>query len=110
MRCVPPENKPTGPEIRNCRPFLAEEMAAMPRLAVVLCLGAIAHNAVIATLGARQSSHKFSHGARHHPREDGPVVIDSYHCSRYNLNTGRLTPEMFAEVFTTITAVLSTQE
>lgn len=110
VRCVPPENKPTGSEIRNCRPFLAAEMAAMPRLSVVLCLGAIAHNAVIATLGARQNGHKFAHGARHRPREDGPVVVDSYHCSRYNLNTGRLTAEMFADVFTDITAIVKAQE
>lgn len=115
VRCVPPQNKPVGDEIRNCRPFLAEEIASMPHLSTVLCLGAIAHNAVITTLGARPSRHKFAHGARHFvtddaPRDGRPVVIDSYHCSRYNLNTRRLTPAMFRDVFAEIVDIPSAQE
>ncbi len=94
VRCVPPENKPTGAEIRACRPFLADEMAAMPRLAAVLALGRVAHNAVLGALGVRQADCPFGHGT-HHALPDGRALVDSYHCSRYNTNTGRLTPGMF---------------
>ena len=105
VRCVPPGNKPIGAEIKACRQFLAEEMAAMPRLRVVLALGAIAHGAVLAARGIRAAAHKFSHGAVH---EIGPSLslADSYHCSRYNTNTRRLTPAMFDEVFAELRAQL----
>ncbi len=108
VRCVPPQNKPVGDEIKACRPFFAAELAAMPRLRVVLALGVVAHNATLAALGHRQSARKFAHGARHTIERDGqPLLLaDSYHCSRYNTNTGRLTPDMFAEVFAAVRAHL----
>lgn len=103
VRCVPPENKPTGPEINTCRPFLVDEIAAMPNLKVILSLGLVSHNSVLKTLGAKISAHKFAHGAVH---EIGELkVIDSYHCSRYNTNTGRLTTQMFEDVFEKIKAL-----
>ena len=101
VRCVPPENKPTGPEANACRPFLVAEMAAMPRLHTILALGGLAHNAVLTTLGLRKAAYKFGHAARH-PLPDGRVLTDSYHCSRYNTNTGKLTPAMFETVFAAI--------
>lgn len=104
VRCVPPENKPTGEEAGNCRPFLVREIAAMSRLKVVLCLGGLSHNAVLTTLGVRKSLHPFKHGALH--RIDGLTVADSYHCSRYNTNTGRLSEAMFEDVFGQIRQVL----
>ncbi len=97
VRCVPPENKPTPAEIKACRPFLVDEIAAMGRIEAILALGAVAHRTVLATLGARQAAYPFRHGARH--RLDRLVLADSYHCSRYNTNTGRLTPTMFEQVF-----------
>jgi len=101
VRCVPPENKPVGAEIKTCRPFLAREIAAMLRLEVILALGTIAHNSVLAALGERPSAFKFAHGAVH-ALPDGPALIASYHCSRYNTNTGRLTTKMFEAVFAAI--------
>jgi uracil-DNA glycosylase family 4 len=98
VRCVPPENKPTTAEINACRPFLAAEIAAMPALRVILALGTIAHGSVLAALGMRKSAHRFAHGAIH-PLPGGRVLADSYHCSRYNTNTGRLTTAMFEAVF-----------
>jgi len=98
VHCVPPANKPLPAEIRACRPFLAAEVAAMPGLAAVVCLGRIAHAQVAAVLGLKAAAHPFAHGKIH--RAPGrPAVIDSYHCSRYNTNTRRLTPEMFRAVF-----------
>ena len=97
VRCVPPANKPTGDEIAACRPFLVAEMAAMPALKAVLALGAIAHDSVLAAEGVRKSAARFAHGARH-ALPSGRVLWDSYHCSRYNTNTGRLTAAMFADV------------
>jgi uracil-DNA glycosylase family 4 len=97
VRCVPPENKPTGAEAKNCRPFLAGEIAAMQNLSVILCLGILSHGAVLTTLGARKALHPFRHGALH---DLGSLTVaDSYHCSRYNTNTGRLTEAMFEDVF-----------
>jgi uracil-DNA glycosylase family 4 len=98
VRCVPPENKPVGQEVAACRDFLVREIAAMANLKVVLVLGGLAHGAVLAALGERKSAYKFGHGALHR-LPGGPVLADSYHCSRYNTNTGRLTAEMFADVF-----------
>jgi len=106
VRCVPPENKPTGAEAGNCRPFLAAEIAAMKRLRIVLCLGSLAHGAVLTTLGARKVLYPFRHGALH--EIGGLTVADSYHCSRYNTNTGRLTQEMFEDVFVAIRQRLAT--
>ena len=97
VRCVPPQNKPDPAEIRACRPFLAAEIAAMPRLRIVLALGKIAHDAVLASQGLKASARTFAHGANH-DLPDGRTLADSYHCSRYNTNTGRLTPAMFEAV------------
>ena len=105
VRCVPPENKPVGAEIAACRPFLAAELAGLPRLRVILALGAIAHQAVLASLGLRQASARFGHGALH-ALPGGITLADSYHCSRYNTNTGRLTIEMFDAVIAAIRAKL----
>jgi uracil-DNA glycosylase family 4 len=99
VRCLPPENKPLPVEINTCRPFLEATMAEMPKLKAVLALGHIAHNAVVRTLGAKQVSAKFDHGARHPLRI---TLFDSYHCSRYNTNTRVLTPEMFRAVFKSV--------
>ena len=106
VRCVPPQNKPTPGEIDTCRPFLAARLAALPRLRAVLCLGRIAHESLVRTLGGKLSAHRFAHGARHDIA--GLAVFDSYHCSRYNTNTGRLTPAMFEAVFADLRAHLDT--
>ena len=98
VRCVPPQNKPEPGEIAACRPFLAAEIAAMPRLRAILALGAIAHDAVLRTLGLRRALFRFAHGAIH-ALPDGKLLTDSYHCSRLNTNTGRLTAAMFEQVF-----------
>lgn len=98
VRCVPPQNKPTGPEAANCRPFLINEVASMPNLKVLLALGGLAHAAILTTFGERKASYKFAHEAQHR-LSNGLVMADSYHCSRYNTNTGRLTTEMFENVF-----------
>jgi len=105
VRCVPPENKPIGAEIAACRDFLAAELAALQRLEIILALGAIAHQAVLAALGLRQASAKFRHGALH-ALPGGLTLADSYHCSRYNTNTGRLTVEMFDQVIASLRARL----
>lgn len=106
VRCVPPENKPNGAEGRNCRPFLAAEIQQMPQLQVILCLGGLSHNAVLTTLSVRKSLYPFGHGNLH---AIGHLhVADSYHCSRYNTNTGRLTTEMFENVFHQIRNLLAT--
>ena len=98
VRCVPPENKPTPAEITACRPFLAGRIAAQPRLAVLLALGRIAHDQTLAALGRRKAAYAFAHGATH-DIGDGLILADSFHCSRYNTNTGRLTTDMFRAVF-----------
>jgi uracil-DNA glycosylase family 4 len=98
VRCVPPQNKPTTEEIRTCGRFLKSEIESLPHLRAVLALGGIAHGAVLAALGLRKSEFKFAHGAEH-VLPGGLHLADSYHCSRYNTNTGRLTTEMFEEVF-----------
>lgn len=104
VRCVPPENKPLGEEEKSCRPFLAAEIEAMPNLKAILSLGLVSHKAVLKTLGQKMTAHPFTHGAAH---SLGPVTLfDSYHCSRYNTNTGRLTESMFEAVFTKIKTVL----
>ncbi|MDP6345751.1 MAG: uracil-DNA glycosylase [Alphaproteobacteria bacterium] len=101
VRCVPPKNKPTGEEIRTCRRFLVAELSRRPAPRAVLALGRVAHDSILTALDLRRAHHPFSHCARH-PLGDGRVLFDSYHCSRYNTNTGRLTPEMFAAVFQAI--------
>ena len=98
VRCVPPENKPTPAEIATCRRFLVQRMAAMPKLRAIVALGRIAHDSTLAALGARKAAFPFAHGARHAVKP-GLALFDSFHCSRYNTNTGKLTPEMFHAVF-----------
>jgi uracil-DNA glycosylase family 4 len=97
VRCVPPENKPTPAEIKTCRSFLAATIAEMASLRAIVTLGRIAHESTIAALNHRRAAAPFGHGVSH---EIGKLrVLASYHCSRYNTNTGVLTPEMFREVF-----------
>jgi uracil-DNA glycosylase len=98
VRCLPPENKPTPKEAATCRPFLVAELSDMKNLRAILALGRVAHDAALAALGRKASSAKFAHGALH-DLGDGRALADSYHCSRYNTNTGRLTPAMFEAVF-----------
>lgn len=97
VRCVPPENKPTGDEINTCNQFLKSELAGLKKLKVVLSLGLVSHNAVLKASGLKMSAAKFAHGAVH--TLPNVTLIDSYHCSRYNTNTGRLTEGMFRSVF-----------
>jgi uracil-DNA glycosylase len=97
-RCVPPENKPTPEEVVTCRQFLTAEIAAMAKLRAILALGQIAHGAVLSALGQRKSAFRFGHGAVC-ALPDGKLLADSYHCSRYNTNTGKLTTAMFEAVF-----------
>lgn len=106
VRCVPPQNKPTPAEIATCRPFLLSRINALPRLRAILCLGQIAHDSVLTALGGRKSAYRFVHRARHDGVRDGLAIFDSYHCSRYNTNTGRLTTAMFEDVFRDIRAFL----
>ena len=102
VRCAPPENKPTPAEIRACRPFLSARIEALARLEAIVCLGRIAHDSTLAALGVRAKDAPFAHGATHRlPR--GIALFDSYHCSRYNTNTKRLTEEMFERVFAAVT-------
>ncbi|HMM74941.1 MAG TPA: uracil-DNA glycosylase [Gammaproteobacteria bacterium] len=98
VKCVPPANKPEGSEVQRCNVYLANELAASPAVTVVLALGAIAHVAVLRALGLRAAAFPFAHGAEH-ALPEGRVLLDSYHCSRYNTQTRRLTPAMFAAVF-----------
>ena len=96
VRCVPPENKPTSAEIKTCRKFLASQISSMPRLHAILALGKIAHDSVCDALGVKKSAHPFKHGGSY-PFEH-LTLISSYHCSRYNTNTGVLTEAMFDAV------------
>lgn len=107
VRCVPPANLPTPAEITGCNPFLAREFAAMPRLKAVLALGGVAHKAVLRARGLRASHTGFAHGALHH-LPDGLLLADSYHVSRLNTNTGRLTTPMFEAVVADIRRFLDT--
>lgn len=97
VKCVPPANKPTPAEIATCNAFLAAELLALDPAAVILALGAIAHGAVLRTHGLKASAHRFGH-ASEHVLPNGRVLVDSYHCSRYNTQTRRLTGEMFRAV------------
>ena len=98
VRCLPPQNKPTPAEIRTCRPFLAGPLAALPTVRVVIALGQIAHDSAARALGLTPSKARFGHGAEH-ALPGGRVLLDSYHCSRYNQNTRVLTTAMFEAVF-----------
>lgn len=98
VKCLPPENKPLGDEIRSCNTYLAAELLELPAGAVILALGAIAHGAVLRALGLKPKDYPFGHG-REYPLPSGGWLVSSYHCSRYNTQTGRLTAAMFREVF-----------
>ncbi|MGA2567797.1 MAG: uracil-DNA glycosylase [Pseudolabrys sp.] len=104
VRCVPPENKPTPAEIATCRDFLKETVAEMSKLAAIVALGRIAHDSVLTALGSKKSAAPFKHGGQH--RLGALALFSSYHCSRYNTNTGVLTPEMFREVFRAVRDLL----
>ena len=98
VKCLPPDNKPVGAEVNTCNEFLANELNTLPPAAVVLALGGIAHRAVVKAVGGRQADFKFGHAAEH--SIDGRfLLLDSYHCSRYNTNTGRLTADMVPRSF-----------
>jgi uracil-DNA glycosylase family 4 len=98
VRCVPPENKPIGAEINTCLQFLNSQFRTMPNLKLIVSLGLVSHNAVLRTSGEKLSAHKFAHKAVHQ-LQNGLTLIDSYHCSKYNTSTKRLTEPMFHEVF-----------
>lgn len=104
VRCVPPQNKPVGHEINTCRPFLRATIEALPNLAVLVTLGKIAHDSTARTLGVRVADVPFSHNTEH--VMDSLKVVSSYHCSRYNTNTGRLTETMFEDVFRRVRAIV----
>ena len=106
VRCVPPQNKPIGEEINNCRSFFEARLNSLPNLKVILSLGRIAHDQVIRTIGAKLADFKFEHNKAHNLNSD-MVMLNSYHCSRYNTNTGRLTTEMFEDVFEKAAKILS---
>ena len=97
VRCVPPQNKPISEEINNCNNFLKKTIEIHKNLKVIIALGLIAHKSIISALNLKQKLYKFKHGNKH--KIDNLILIDSYHCSRYNTNTGRLNQEMFEEIF-----------
>ncbi|MDR3326256.1 MAG: uracil-DNA glycosylase [Rhodospirillaceae bacterium] len=105
VRCVPPINRPTSIEGRTCGQFLTGEIAIMPKLHGILAIGNFAHNAVLAALNCKKSIFPFTHNATHHI-SDQLLLIDSYHCSRLNINTGRLTESMFHQVFNTVDTII----
>jgi uracil-DNA glycosylase family 4 len=105
VRCVPPQNKPLPAEIATCRQFLGATFDEMPKLRAVVMLGRVSHDSTLKALGVRASDAPFSHGAEF---QAGPIrLFDSYHCSRYNTNTGRLTPAMFRSVFASVREYLA---
>ena len=104
VRCVPPQNKPLPAEISTCRQFLSRATAEMPRLRAIVALGRVAHESILKVLGLRSSAAPFAHGAMH--QANVVKLYDSYHCSRYNTNTGVLTPKMFRTVFARVRADL----
>ena len=101
VKCLPPANKPTPEEMRTCNGFLAADLRTVPEGGAILALGRIAHDAVLRAIGEKAASRAFAHGATH-PLAGGRLLVDSYHCSRYNTNTRRLTEPMFRAVFDTI--------
>jgi uracil-DNA glycosylase len=105
VRCVPPENKPTPAEIATCRPYFASRLASLPSLRAILALGRIAHDQTLSALNLRKADFAFGHGNRHELKP-GLTLFDSFHCSRYNTNTRRLTVPMFHSVFEAIRETL----
>jgi len=108
VRCVPPENKPVGSEIATCRAFLTATIDSLPRLSAIVTLGTIAHQSTVRALGGRLVAHPFRHAAA--SPLNGLTVFSSYHCSRYNTNTGVLTEAMFVDVFAAARAHLDADE
>jgi len=106
VKCLPPDNKPTPAEARTCNDYLAADLAGIPEGGAIVALGRIAHEAALRALAKKPSAFPFAHGAQH-PLDGGRLLVDSYHCSRYNTNTRRLTPAMFNDVFDTVTAHLA---
>ncbi len=109
VRCLPPQNKPEPAEVKQCNGYLAAELASLPQGAAVVALGTVAHGAVLRALGLRAKDHVFGHGAQH-GLPNGLRLYDSYHCSRYNTQTRRLTEDMFHDVFGAISGYLSSLE
>ena len=107
VRCVPPQNQVNADELKNCRTFLSKEITAMPNLKIILALGTVAHGAVLQALGYKKSAFKFAHGAEHFLDKHNIRLINSFHTSRYNINTGVLTSEMFNEIIRRISASLA---
>jgi len=113
VRCAPPQNKPTPAEINACRPFLVATLEALPNLRAILALGRIAHDSVVRACGLKPSAAPFAHGAEHSmpgARAKALALFDSYHCSRYNTNTGVLTPQMFRDVFARLRETIDAAE
>lgn len=106
VRCVPPQNKPIGAEINTCRQFLSQDIDAMPNLKVMITLGRIGHTSALKALNLKEKDYPFSHNGQH-VTDDGLTIISSYHCSRYNTQTGRLTEQMFRDVFAAAIAARS---
>jgi len=98
VKCLPPQNKPIGAEIKNCQDFLLAEINSLTSLKLIVTLGSVAHRSLVRAMGGKQKDFKFSHGGVH-DLPNKMTLINSYHCSRYNTNTGRLTTEMFEDVF-----------
>ncbi len=98
VRCVPPQNKVTGDEVKNCGTYLIDEIKAMPNLKIILTLGSVAHSAVLGVLGYKKAAFKFAHNAVHKLEKHNLLMVNSYHTSRYNINTGVLTEDMFRDV------------
>jgi len=105
VKCLPPQNKPTALEVNQCNHFLHEEIKTMPEAAIIMVLGSVAHQAVLKAYGLKLSAAKFGHN-KQFQLPDGKVLLSSYHCSRYNIQTKRLTKEMFVEVFKTIDSLM----
>ncbi|MEI7917639.1 MAG: uracil-DNA glycosylase [Methylophilaceae bacterium] len=105
VKCLPPDNKPNPEEINTCNGYLASELSGLPERCIILALGNVAHTAVLKAYGLKVSAYKFGHAARH-TLSNGRVIYDSYHCSRYNTQTKRLTEAMFQDVFASIKSEL----
>lgn len=105
VRCVPPQNKPISEEINNCRPYLQSRLASLPNLKVVLSLGKISHDSVLRASQVKLKDAPFGHGVRYELPDF--ILMSSYHCSRYNTNTKRLTEKMFEDVFANVKKVLA---
>lgn len=109
VKCLPPQNKPTSAEVRHCMTYLQAEISALPDHSVILALGGVAHNAVLRACGETLAAYKFGHN-RVHTLPSGHYLLDSYHCSRYNTQTKRLTPAMFEAVFSQARQLLNDNE